>query len=61
MKIIFIQLILPLATYFIGVLIGRRSAFKSFENYQEPVIEDIVDPEEIQHVGYTLDQMGFDK
>jgi len=46
MRIIFIQLIVPVICYFIGVAVGRRTAKTEVE---------------IQHVGYTPEQMGYDK
>lgn len=46
MRIIFIQLIVPVICYFIGVAVGRKTA----ENKVE-----------IEHVSYTPSQMGYDK
>ena len=71
MKIVLIQVLLPLATYFIGVLIGMRVMYRRFidkngtlwipEEYLQGNYNDLVDPEEIQHVGYTAEQCGYDK
>lgn len=62
MKIILIQVLLPLATYFIGVFIGMRYRAR-FGTYEEFVRfkDELVDDEEIQHVGYTAEQCGYDK
>ena len=46
MRIIFIQLIVPVICYFIGVAVGK--------NVERNKVE-------IQHVGYTPEQMGYDK
>jgi len=46
MRTILIQLVVPVICYFIGVAVG-----KAVERNQV----------EIQHVGYTAEQMGYDK
>jgi len=46
MRIIFIQLLLPIVCYFIGVEVGKRVERNSVE---------------IQHVEYSKEQMGYDK
>ena len=46
MRIIITQLLLPIACYFIGVAVGKASEKNKVE---------------IQHVGYTPEQMGYDK
>ena len=46
MRIIFIQLVVPIVCYFIGVAVGRKTARTEVE---------------IQHVGYTSEQMEYDK
>ena len=77
MKIILIQVLLPLATYAIGVLIGIRTGTKhaykhimmiiqnAMESDEDPwnykTLCELVDQEEIQHVGYTPEQCGYDK
>ena len=67
MKIILIQVLLPLATYFIGVLIGMRYMKKDYDAFidellfREDIQDDLTDQEEIQHVGYTAEQLGYDK
>ena len=50
---------LPLACFAIGVVCGRRSV-----TYAEDIAHEydsIVDADEITHVEYTHDQMGYDK
>ena len=71
MKVVIIQVLLPLATYFIGVMIGMRIMYRRFidkdgtlwipEEYLTESPDDLVDDEEIQHVGYTAEQCGYDK
>lgn len=63
MRIIFIQLILPIATYFIGVVMGRTSAFKEAQTryLQSEETEPGFDPEDLQHVGYSPAECGRDK
>ena len=46
MRILLMQLVLPIACYFIGVEVGKRVERGRVE---------------IQHVGYTSEQMGYDK
>lgn len=46
MRILFMQLVLPIVCYFIGVEVGKRVERGRVE---------------IQHVGYTSEQMGYDK
>ena len=63
MKILFIQLLLPLATYFIGVVIGRTSALKEAQTrYLQPAETTYYfDQEDLQHVGYIPAECGRDK
>ena len=49
MRIVLMQLVLPIVTYFIGVYVGKKSEAVRFEDAL------------IQHVGYTEEQMGYDK
>lgn len=56
MRILFIQLLLPIVCYFIGVAVGRRT--QSAKVSQNAVGDDVV---QISHVGYTREQMGYDK
>ena len=56
MRILFIQLLLPIVCYFIGVAVGRRT--KSANVSQNAIGDDVV---QISHVGYTSEQMGYDK
>lgn len=57
MRVFFIQLILPLATYVIGVFIGRWSILKQLIKKEQKDFDE----ELISHVGYTYEQMGLDK
>lgn len=62
MNVLFTGLVIPLVAYFLGVMIGRRSVFKQLEAYYEGEPSyDTVDADSIQHVGYTQEQMGYDK
>lgn len=67
MKIILIQVLLPLATYFIGVIIGVKMGMrymqKDYEEYIDKLfyLEDLADPEDLQHVGYSEAECGYDK
>ena len=56
MRILFMQLFLPIVTYFIGVLIGALIILRK-EKKPNSSYED----DSIQHVGYTPEQMGYDK
>ena len=54
MRILFMQLLLPIACYFIGVAVGKRiGAVK--------ITQTNIGDDSIQHVGYTPEQMGYDK
>ena len=53
MRIIFIQLIVPIVCYFIGVFVGKRT--------NTVKINQIGSDVEIQHVSYTPEQLGYDK
>ena len=55
MRIFFMQLLLPIATYFIGVIVGVLIILK--KDRKSKRIEDDC----IQHVGYTMEQCGYDK
>ena len=57
MRIILLQIALPLACYFIGLFIGIKYE-KSKVELDEILTEESVP---IQHVGYTMEQMGYDK
>lgn len=46
MRIIIMQLVLPIACYFIGVAVGRQAEKNKVE---------------IHHVEYTQEQLGYDK
>ena len=63
MKIYFIFIGTVLAGYFIGLVVGLIIGSRMFKNQcsecQKIFID--VDPEEIQHVGYTAEQCGYDK
>ena len=61
MKVILIQVLLPLATYFIGVFIGRRSVLKYIYVLEDDDQAELTEQDEIQHVGYTPEQCGYDK
>ncbi len=76
MKIILIQVLLPLATYAIGILIGIRIGMKyafkrvmmiiqqvaeSDDNLDFSQLAELVDPEDLQHVGYSESECGYDK
>lgn len=61
MKIILIQVLLPIVTYFIGVMIGRRSVFEKLYWLEEDGQIELVDPEDLQHVGYSQSECGYDK
>ena len=56
MRTIIMQFVLPIACYFIGVYIGDRRGFdRAWDIISQALSEDI------QHVGYTPEQMGYDK
>ena len=71
MRIIFTQIVLPIICYFIGVYIGDRRGFnRAWDTISEAVEKELKDyrdeklgvkNEEIQHVEYTPEQMGYDK
>ena len=51
--------LLPLGCFFIGVICGQRSVI-----YREDIAaecDSIADNDDIVHVEYTHDQMGYDK
>ena len=54
MTILFWHIVLPIATYFIGIIIGALIILKKDKR---KTAED----DSIQHVGYTPEQMGYDK
>ena len=57
--IIITNILLPLACFAIGVVCGRRSVI-----YVEDIAseyESLTDNEDITHVEYTSDQLGYDK
>jgi len=57
MAILFLQLALPLACYFIGLFIGMKYE-KSKIELDEILAEEAVP---ISHVGYTMEQLGYEK
>ena len=59
MKIYFIIIATGIACYFVGILIGRKTAKCKCDQCREVFID--VDQDEIQHVGYTPEQCGYDK
>lgn len=65
MKIVFFQLIVPIICYFIGIgigiMIGLRIAKRHCEECKEVFIDVSPEEIEIQHVGYTPEQCGYDK
>lgn len=77
MKIILIQVLLPLTTYAIGILIGIRIGMKyayrrvmmiiqkeaesDKDSWDYEALCDLVDPEDLQHVGYSEAECGYDK
>lgn len=64
MRTLFIQLLLPIATYFIGVFVGVFVGKKIVEKNTVVVVENTgveEDVVQIAHVGYTPEQMGYDK
>ena len=61
MKVILIQVLLPLVTYFIGVIIGRRSVFLKIYQLEADDELELVEPEDLQHVGYSEAECGYDK
>lgn len=65
MKIIFSQLVVPIICYFIGIVVGILIGLKDSKRHCEECEKVFIDvsPEEIeiQHVGYTPEQCGYDK
>ena len=66
MTILLWHILLPVATYFIGVVIGMKIEQKRcLDDFDELVKQRIVkhriEDDSIQHVGYTPEQMGYDK
>ena len=63
MKIYFIIIGGILISFFIGIYLGTCIGIKHMKNIY--LAQDgqwiEVDPEEIQHVGYTAEQCGYDK
>ena len=66
---IFIYALFPIVCivcYFIGVLIGRESIRRTYNLHLNDVLYTDadcyeLDPDDIQHVNYTPEQMGSDK
>ena len=53
------NMVLPILCYIIGVICGRRSVI-----YKEDIaseFESIVEDDELTHVEYTHEQMGYEK
>ena len=74
MRIIFIQLIVPVICYFIGVAVGEKTENNKWKKIYPRCLEPLTEkekakitkgkwpePVEISHVGYTPSQMGYDK
>ena len=58
MTILLWHILLPIATYFIGIIVGVLIMDKIINKK----IDEIFDEDDsIQHVGYTPEQMGYDK
>ena len=58
MTILLWHILLPIATYFIGIIVGVLIMGKIINKK----IDEIFDEDDsIQHVGYTPEQMGYDK
>lgn len=56
------NLVLPILCYIIGVICGQRSVIYASDIAAEAESEPIeIDDDCINHVGYTPEQMGYDK
>ena len=66
MRILFIQLLVPVACYFLGVFVGmkveQRICLDDFDKIvKDRVAKKLAEDDCIQHVGYTMEQCGYDK
>ena len=74
MRILLMQLVLPVVCYFIGVAVGKKTENTKWEKVYPRCLRPITEKEkaillggkwsepiEINHVSYTQEQLGYDK